>query len=104
VVGEGIETTLSGMQYYNVAEGYACISAHGMETVILPPRVSTVFILSDNDRSFTGQRAAFTLARHADSKGKRVIVSMSTAKGDDFNDVVANHGQQIMEFDNDTKG
>lgn len=99
VVGEGIETTLSGMQYYGVAEGYACISALGMETVRIPPTISKVFILADNDHSFTGQRAAFILARHFDNKGKEITVAMSTARGDDFNDVIKT-SQPILEFYN----
>jgi putative DNA primase/helicase len=87
IIGEGIETTLSGMLRYNCEYGYACISALGMETVILPEKVNEVTILADNDHSFTGQKAAFTLARRLDNDGLRVTVAMPLTAGKDFNDL-----------------
>ncbi len=106
VVGEGIETTLAGMQYYGVESGMAAISAHGMETLVLPKKVERVIILADNDKSFTGQKAAFTLARHYDSKGLSVSVVMSYIGGCDFNDILndvsgtLDTSSDIMEFEN----
>jgi putative DNA primase/helicase len=86
VIGEGIETTLSGMRHCG-HPGYACISAHGMENVVVPPTVSDVIILADNDNSFTGQKAAFTLARRMDQDEKTVTVLMPINEGEDFNDL-----------------
>lgn len=102
VVGEGIETTIAGMMMYNIAAGYACISAHGIETVDVPASVSKVIILADHDYSFTGQKAAFSLAHRLGVKdNKDIIVAMSMTQGDDFNDVIRGVGEQILEFDNE---
>lgn len=85
VVGEGIETTLSGMMRYGCS-GYATISAHGMETVLIPPTITQVYIMADNDHSFTGQKAAFTLARRMDSDNKGIELVMPAKMGLDMND------------------
>lgn len=85
VIGEGIETTLSGMAWFKFP-GIAAISAFGMEELQVPGQYSNVIILADNDSSFTGQKAAFTLARRLDNKGRRVRVVMPTIRGTDFND------------------
>ncbi len=85
IVGEGIETVLSGMEEFNCSSGYATISAGGMEAVNLP-KVGEYVILADNDGSFTGQKAAFTLARKLDNTAKNVRVVMRSLPGWDFND------------------
>jgi putative DNA primase/helicase len=99
VVGEGIETTLAGMQHAMVP-GLAAISAHGMETLLIPKQFATIIILADNDRSFTGQKAAFTLARRMDAEHRRVQVVMPMDQGDML-DVVTAVGPTIIEWDND---
>ncbi len=85
IIGEGIETVMSGMEEFGGA-GYACISAGNMEEVIVPEGVKDVIILADNDKSFTGQKSAFTLARKLDTKKKNVTVVMRPEAGLDFND------------------
>lgn len=85
VIGEGIETVLSGMEEFGGA-GYACISAGNMEEVVVPEDVKDVIILADNDKSFTGQKSAFVLARKLDTKNKNVKVVMRPEAGLDFND------------------
>lgn len=85
IVGEGIETVLSGMEDFG-GSGYACISAGNMEAVILPASVKDVIILADNDRSFTGQKSAFVLARKLDAKKIDVQVVMRLDIGADWND------------------
>lgn len=89
VIGEGIETTLSGCKWFE-CDGLASISANMMEELKqLPNCVEEVIILSDNDRSFTGQKAAFTLARQLDNRKdlRRVVVVMPKNRGEDFNDI-----------------
>jgi len=101
VIGEGIETTLAGMQYYDIKSGYAAISAYGMETLQISGDVKMAIILADHDASFTGQKAAFTLARHLDSKGMDVKVVMSQYVGDDFNDIIrCARRSAILDFNN----
>lgn len=85
IIGEGVETVLSGMQDFGGA-GYACISAGNMEEVIVPELIKRVIILADNDKSFTGQKSAFALARKLDTKNKDVKVVMRPDVGLDWND------------------
>jgi len=85
VIGEGIETVLSGMDYF-LQPGIATISAAGMEEIIVPEHYENIIILADNDLSFTGQKAAFTLARRLDNKKKTVRVVMPSKVDTDFND------------------
>jgi len=101
VIGEGVETTIAGMQHYKCEAGYACISAHGMETVKIPQTIERAIILADHDFSFTGQKAAFTLAHRLVEK-IAVTVAMSMTQGDDFNDLVNQLGGQVLEFDNES--
>lgn len=85
VVGEGIETTVAGMSDYGCA-GLAAISAHGMEEIIIPKQFYKIIILADHDASFTGQKAALTLARKCDHEGRTTKVIMPADRGDDYLD------------------
>lgn len=87
VVGEGLETTLTGCAQFK-CPGYAAISANNMEELIVPPHIERVIILADHDHSFTGQKAAFTLARRLDNDGKEVDVYLPKDRGKDFNDLI----------------
>ena len=98
VIGEGIETVLSGMEEFGGA-GYACISAGNMEEVSVPGDVKDVIILADNDKSFTGQKSAFTLARKLDTKKKNVRVVMRPEAGLDFNDT--DNRQCVLSWSNE---
>lgn len=72
-LGEGIETIAAVHQATGMAS-WSTICAHGMETIKLPPQVSTVYIWADLDRSGTGQLAAENLARRLFSEGRKVFV------------------------------
>lgn len=84
VIGEGIETTLMGMAKYKCS-GLAAISAHGMESLIVPA-CDRLIILADNDKSFTGQKAAFALAHRLRDRSS-VEVVMPSERGYDFLDM-----------------
>lgn len=77
IVAEGIETTLAGQKLFNVP-GVASLTAGGMEKLILPDNIERVIILGDNDKSFTGQKAAYTLGNRLVREGKEVVVKIST--------------------------
>lgn len=96
IVGEGIETTIAGMAHYR-KPGLAAISAHGMETLVVPQQYQFIIILADNDRSFTGQKAAFTLARRLDTEKRYVSVVMPRVPGFDFLDA---DDRQLQEWKN----
>lgn len=84
-VTEGIENALAVME----GEGlpcWACVSAHGIETFQPPEGVSRVTIYADNDASFTGQAAAYALAKRLHRDGISVSVYVSGNVGDDYLD------------------
>ena len=102
IVGEGIETVLSGMDDFGGA-GYACISAGNMEEVKLPASVKQVIILADNDKSFTGQKSAFILARKLDTKKVEVQVMMRPDIGMDWNDLAEGHRAANLSWSNESE-
>ena len=88
IVGEGIETTLAGMQMHRLS-GIAAISASGMEHLQIPQAVNEITILADNDKSFTGQAAAYALAKRFTRNGKRANVIVPEKTGTDYADILA---------------
>lgn len=84
LIGEGIETTLSGMQATG-RPGWASLSTSGMKALVLPDRVREVTILADGDAP--GIKAA----REATSRWTKCGVRVRIAKapdGRDFNDLI----------------
>jgi putative DNA primase/helicase len=84
-VAEGIETALSAYQLFDVPT-WAALSANGMASFLWPEVVRRLVIFADNDESFTGHKAAYTLACRAKAKGLAVEVRMPEAK--DWNEVL----------------
>jgi putative DNA primase/helicase len=80
-IAEGIETALAAQ----ITEGipvWACGNAGLMEKVSIPDSVKTVMIFVDEDKSFTGQKAAYTLAHRLAGQGKEIIVTrIATTNG-----------------------
>lgn len=86
-VAEGIETALA----VNLVAGvpaWACVSANGLASVVLPPAVKQVFVAADNDHNSAGQRAAKALADRLKQEGRRVEVLFPTTPGFDWLDVL----------------
>jgi hypothetical protein len=84
LVGEGIETCLSGM----LASGYpawAALSASGLRALDLPPDVREVIVLADGDEP--GEAAARECAWRWSREGRRVRIARPP-RGFDFNDVL----------------
>jgi len=97
LVAEGIETALAGREFFwktwNSQDRmgvWATVSAHMMKEVQLPT-VKTVIICADADRSYTGQAAAFELARKLKlRKGIPTIwVALPDRQGCDMVDALA---------------
>jgi putative DNA primase/helicase len=57
-----------------------------MEALQVPESVNEVWIYADNDASFTGQKAAYTLANRLKREGKKVFVEIPKEVGTDFLD------------------
>lgn len=84
LVGEGIETVLSGMQATG-RPGWAALSTSGLKALVLPDHVREVTILADGDP------AGLKAAREATSRWTTCGVRVSIAKapdGRDFNDLI----------------
>jgi putative DNA primase/helicase len=83
-IAEGIETALAVMAKYKIP-CWAASNAPLLEKFIPPEGIREVSIFGDNDRNFTGQKAAYTLANRL-AKTMRVSVHIPTVAGSDFAD------------------
>jgi hypothetical protein len=87
IVGEGIESTLSAMELFELP-GWSAVSAAGMKTVELPSSVRSILIACDNDLSGAGQRNALVAHEKWTAEGRSVRVKCPPVVGHDFNDVL----------------
>lgn len=87
VIGEGIETTLAGMQITGTS-GVAGLNATVMQSIQLPDVVQQILVLADNDANYTGQKAAYSLANRLVLEGRAVNVAVPDQVGTDFADEV----------------
>jgi putative DNA primase/helicase len=88
-IAEGIETALSASVLFNVPV-WAAISAPLLKKWRPPEGVEKVIIFGDNDENYTGQEAAYSLARSL-SNDVEVEVKIPSIPGWDWNDVQRNN-------------
>jgi putative DNA primase/helicase len=88
-IAEGIETALSASVLFNIPV-WAAISAPLLKKWRPPMGVQKVIIFGDNDENFTGQEAAYALARSL-SGDVEVEVKIPSIPGWDWNDVQRNN-------------
>ena len=71
-ITEGIETALAVHQDQGIAV-WAAGNASNMEKIQLPEEVKEVWIYADSDANFTGQNAAYTLAKRLTVIDKKLV-------------------------------
>ena len=86
-VAEGIETAYCAEGRHG-APVWACVSAGLLKTFRPPPEVTLLAVMGDNDASFTGQAAAYELARIVRNTGIEVKVLIPETVGTDWADHV----------------
>ena len=87
VVGEGVESTLSGMRLSHVEAGCAALSELGIRRLVLPEEARKVRVWADHDEAGQGLLAAREAARRWKAEGRDTIVSVSPIVGRDANDI-----------------
>jgi putative DNA primase/helicase len=85
-IAEGIETAFAASVIFGFPV-WASTSAFGMEKWEPPQGVEEVVICADNDISFTGQAAAFQLAKRLNLKGVKARVEIPPMSGVDWCDL-----------------
>lgn len=91
-IAEGIETAMAAANQFQIPV-WAAVNANMLEQWVPPAGCTEVAIFGDNDASYTGQAAAFTLARKLTLKKIQVhvhipgLISIPEAVGDDWADV-----------------
>lgn len=91
VIGEGIETCLAASRLWSMP-AWACLTAGLLAAWKPSDGIERVVIAGDNDESFSGQYAAYSLARRLSRLGIRVEVRIAPDIGTDWNDVLARTG------------
>ena len=86
-IAEGIETALACHQLFGIPT-WSAISAGGMERFIPPDGIQELMIFADRDASYTGQAAAYALAKRLVPK-IRVCVSLPDDIGDFADQLIA---------------
>jgi putative DNA primase/helicase len=88
-IAEGIETALSASALFEVPV-WAALSAPLLKKWRPPAGITKVIIFGDNDENFTGQEAAYSLARSL-AGDVEVEVKIPSIPGWDWNDVQRNN-------------
>lgn len=85
-IGEGIETAICAGKIFGLSV-WAATCANQMKAWEPPQGVREVVIFGDNDASFTGQEAAYTLAKRLKAAGLSVEIQIPAEMGKDWADV-----------------
>lgn len=84
-IAEGVETAIASSMRFGVPV-WSALSANLLEQWFPPVGVKSVFVFGDNDESFTGQSAAFNLAKRLRKTGLEVTVRIPSQAGKDWAD------------------
>lgn len=87
-IAEGIENAIAAHELFNIPV-WSCLSAQLMAKIEPPESPKGVIIFGDNDKNYTGQKAAYDLANRLVIKNKMpVSVEIPEMTGDDWLDVL----------------
>lgn len=85
IVCEGIETAIACKQLFDIP-AWSCLSSTILQNFEPPEGIRRVVICSDHDSNFTGQAAAYNLAKKLFQQDFLVDVWLSERKGKDYAD------------------
>jgi len=85
-IAEGIETALCASRLFHIPV-WSATNANQLIAWDPPEGVKSLVIFGDNDESYTGQAAAFALAKRLRSKGIAVEIQIPPSVGTDWADV-----------------
>ncbi|MFA6267114.1 MAG: toprim domain-containing protein [Pseudolabrys sp.] len=85
-LAEGIETAISATAISGIP-CWAALSAEMLRHWQPPEGTKHVVVFADNDENYTGQEAAYALARKMKDQGRLVTIQVPEAIGEDWNDV-----------------
>jgi hypothetical protein len=91
VVAEGIETTLSCMQLFDIP-AWAALSSSELAAMGLPPEIKSVIIPCDNEMNNAGHHAATAAYHRWPAEARTLQMIMPPLPGSDFNDVLVDRG------------
>ena len=95
-VTEGIETALA-IRDLTEKPVISALNAQNLAELSLPSIVKKVEIWGDNDASYCGQRASYTLAERLARKGIEVEVHIPPNPGEDWLDYINNNRKMSLE-------
>ena len=84
-VAEGVETACAAHEKFGVP-AWATLSDNNLAKFQPPEEVETLLVVSDHDRSFAGQAAAFALAKRQKARGVKVQLVMPVKEDTDLLD------------------
>lgn len=88
-ISEGIESAIAARMMHGVPV-WAAANAHGIETFVPPAGVEKVIVFGDTDASYTGQAAAYALAKRLVRQGVECSVELPVVG--DWNDALVAAG------------
>lgn len=94
-VAEGVETALAASAMFNLPV-WSVINTTLMEKFDPPEICTRLWIFGDSDKSFAGQKSAYSLAERLSRKGLEVHVLIPATNGD-WNDVLLGIGESEAE-------
>jgi len=94
-VAEGIETAIAASILFRLPV-WAAVSAGCLEAFVPPDECEHLTVFGDNDASYTGQAAAYALAKRMTKAGRECVVIVPQTVGD-WNDVLLNQAQSRLE-------